>query len=452
MSLLLRQCKYVISPLSLHEIAVYGERDILIENGVIECFAKHCDAPRGIDIIDCREFIAMPALGNAHTHAAMVALRGYADDYELFEWLERVWQAEKLLSRDVVYFATLIGCIEMAMSGIGAFQDMYFFPDEVVRAALKIGLRVRTGPIVGIDNLDMKRWKALESSSNGMFNTVINLHSLYGVDMDLIEKAFELSKTHSIDIHMHISETRREVFEVKRRFGKLPIEFLESRGWLSPRLIAVHLNWVTTWELDYIARAKVRVVVNPTSGAKLAVGGFAPLREMLERGIDVGLGTDGACSSNRLSILREMRMLVLLYRHNYWDTWIRASHALYIATRGSYGVMKIRGGVIEPGAVGDIVLIDLKTPWLYPTTPTRLVSHIVYALEQSNIRYTIVNGRVVWSPETSENLVKLFLEATKHIDRYIDKIEELREDVRKGEARSFTIPKPRGEQDCPQAG
>ncbi len=437
MSLLLRQCRYVITPESLHSIAVHQERDILIEDGVITCVSERCEAPRGIDVINCRNLIALPALGNAHTHAAMVALRGYADDYELFDWLKRVWQAEKLLTREVVYYATIVGCIEMAMSGIGAFQDMYFFPEEVVRAAMAVGLRVRTGPIAGLDPLDISKWRSLEASSRGMFSTVINVHSLYGIDIEDVEKAFSVSEEQGVDVHMHLSETRREIFEVKKRFGVLPVEYLERRGWLSPRLIAVHLNWVTSWELDYIARTSTKVVVNPTNGAKLAVGGFAPLREMLAKGIEVGLGTDGACSSNRLSILREMRMLVLLYRHNYWDTWIRATHALYIATRGSYSVMKIRGGVIEPGAVGDIALIDPSAPWLYPPTPRRIVSHIVYSAEASNVRYTIVNGRIVWSPDRAEELEKLFQEASKHVNKFIEKVEELESP----EVQAFAVPK-----------
>ncbi len=437
MSLLLRQCKYVITPISPHGVAVHQEYDIMIEDGIITCVSDRCEAPRGIDTIDCRNLIAIPALGNAHTHVAMVALRGYADDYELFDWLKRVWHAEKLLTRDVVYHAAIIGCIEMAMSGIGAFQDMYFFPEEVAKAAMAVGLRVRTGPIAGLDPLDISKWRALEASSHGMFSTVINVHSLYGIDIEDIEKAFTVSEEQAVDIHMHLSETRREVFEVKKRFGMLPVEYLEKRGWLSPRLIAVHLNWVTSWELDYIARASARVVVNPTNGAKLAVGGFAPLREMLAKGIEVGLGTDGACSSNRLSILREMRMLILLYRHNYWDPWIRAPHAFYIATRGSYSAMKIKGGTIKPGAVGDIALIDPSTPWLYPLTPKRILSHIVYSAEANNVRYTIVNGRIIWSQDTAEELERLFREAAKHVNKFIEKVDK----IENTEAQIFAVPK-----------
>ena len=425
-ALLLKHCRYVVTPVpGRYTVRVLEDVDIAIENGIIVCIGR-CRSP-GADEIDCRNYVAMPAMGNAHSHAAMSILRGYADDYELFPWLERIWRAEKLLTPEAVYHASRIGAIEMAMSGIAALQDMYFYPLETARAATEIGLRIRTGPIAGLDPLDLSPYTSL-SRTNPLYTPVINLHSLYVPPHEVIEQVFEMSKNLGIDVHMHVSETREEVFLVRKKYGFFPVEYLYRRGWLSRRCVLVHLNWLTSWEIDLVAEVGARGVLCPTSCAKLATGGFAPVYEMMGRGIALGLGSDGA-SANRFSIAREMLHLVLLYRHNYWDTRIRAEHALYMATYGSYEAMSLRGGAIEIGYLGDIVLIDLRNPWMFPPIATRIVSHLVYTLEQSDIVYTIVGGRVVWSYEMKDRMLKLIEESEKALRPLIDRVEEVRKEL-----------------------
>ncbi len=417
MSIALRNCRFVVDAPSPSEVRVREGIDIVIENGIITCVGECRDIATGIEEIDCGNYVAIPGLGNAHTHAAMVVLRGYADDYELFDWLPRVWRAERFLTPSIIEHATAIACMEMASCGTTAFQDMYFFPEKVVEIAQSFGLRIRTGPIAGMHRVeDLKHWLSMRSK---LFEPVINIHSIYALDLETLETWFGASKDLGIDVHIHLSETRRELYICRKKLGFFPVEFLEKRGWLSERIVGVHLNWVTSWEIEYLAKRRARVVVNPSNGAKLAVGGFTPVKEMISRGIVVGLGTDGACSSNKLSVLNEMRMLVLLYRHSYWDTELRASHALYIATKGSYQAMGFRGGLVEPGYVGDIVLLNLRSLRMYPPTRKRVGSHVVYAAECSDVVYTIVGGRIVWSPNHVERFAKELEWRSRQLESYV---------------------------------
>jgi len=424
LSLVLKRCSYVLTPVPGKGVRVLEDVDVGIDGGVIDCIGSCSGEHR----IDCRGRAAIPALGNAHTHAAMVLLRGFDDDHELFDWLRNVNAAEKLLTRSDVYFGTVIACVEMAMGGVGAFQDMYFYPDAVVEAAERVGLRVCTGPIAGLQSVrDVASW-IKDSRRRPLLKPLINAHSLYALEDDVLEEVFEVSRELGVDVHIHVSETRDEVAMSRKRFGYPPIEAMERRGWLSDRVIAVHLNWVTSWELEYMARRGARAVVCPSSGAKLAVGSFAPVYEMMGRGIAVGLGTDGACSANRINMLDEMRNFVLLYRHNYWDTRVKAEHAFVAATYGSYRAMGLRGGVIDVGYPADVAVLRLDHPCTFPPTRRRILSHIVYSANPFTcVEYTIVGGRIVWGPERREELTKLVEEAEARVRDFVQRCDELME-------------------------
>ncbi|NPA97477.1 MAG: amidohydrolase family protein [Crenarchaeota archaeon] len=424
MSIALRKCRFVLIPIDYDHFSVLEHADIIVEDGRIACIGDRCEKPRGVDSIDCSEAVAIPAFGNAHTHAAMVSLRGYADDYELFEWLDVVWRAERFIDSDAVRYGTRLACIEMSMGGVGAFQDMYYHPEVVAEEARRAGLRVRTGPIAGMHSLDLRPWLA---RSNHLFKPVINVHALYTLDRDVLEEAFENAKRFGVDVHIHLSETRREVYLVRRKFGYTPVEVLERMGWLSDRVVAVHLNWVTSWELQYLARSRAKAVICPVNGGKLAVGSFPPFREMIDAGIVTGMGSDGACSANRLSILTQVRTAILLYRLSYWDTRVRASNALYAATVGSYLAMGFEPPTMRVGAPADIAIISLRKPWMRPARSSRVLSEVAYSAEDSDVVTTIVGGRIVWSADRAEEVLKEVEHCEKMLSRFIDRAEEARE-------------------------
>ncbi len=428
MNLVLRKCRFVLRPVSYDSFQVLEDVDIVVEDGRIACIGDSCEKPSGFDVYDCRDKVVMPALGNAHTHAAMVSLRGYADDYELFEWLERVWRAERFLDEDVVRYGTRMACIEMAMGGIGAFQDMYYYPEVVVEEASRLGLKVRTGPIAGMHSLDPRPWIEL-SKRVKLYKPVINVHALYSLDEEIIEEAFRVSAEYGIDVHIHLSETRREIYLVRQRFGTTPVELLEKRGWLSERVVAIHLNWVTSWELDYLARRRSKAVLCPFSGGKLAVGSTPPIREMIDRGVVVGLGSDGACSANRLSMLTQMRAAIILYRMSYWDTRIKDSHVLYAATLGSYRAMDLEEPRLEQGAPADLIVLSLRSPWMKPSRKSRIASEVVYSAEDSDVEMTIVMGRVIWSKDQRDKFLSEVEYCEKMLHRFLDQVDSLGEEV-----------------------
>ncbi len=422
MSLVLRNCRFVIVPRNYDSVSILEGVDIVIENGRISCIGDSCNAPSGADSYDCSNHVVLPAFGNAHTHAAMVALRGYADDYELFDWLKVVWRAERFVDENVVRYGTRMACIEMAMGGIAAFQDMYYYPEIVVEEATRLGLRVRTGPIVGLHSLDLTPWLDL-ARRNPLFSPVVNVHALYTLDNDMLEEAFTKAREYGVDIHVHLSETRRELYLVREKFGCTPVEALERRGWLSDKVVAVHLNWVTSWELEYIARRRTRVVLCPVNGGKLAVGSSPPFREMIDLGIVIGLGTDGACSANRLSMLMQMRVAILLYRLSYWDVRVVASNTLYAATIGSYRAMNFEPPTMSVGSPADIAVISLRSPWMRPRLRSRVLSEVVYSAEDSDVYMTIVGGKIVWHRDRLEEFLREVEYCEKMLSKFLDRVE-----------------------------
>ena len=396
-SILLRNCRYLITCDEAGRVIVRENTDVLVEDGVITSVGHNITPPSGCDRLRLENHVVLPGLVNAHTHAAMNVLRGYADNEELHDWLARVWEAEKKLSRDIVYKASLLACYEMLLSGVTCFQDMYYYPEETVRACSSVGMRVRTGPLCG-------EGRSLSfPAETPLFKPVVNIHSLYAVPLETVLRCFEEASRRGVDVHIHVSETRREVFEVRGKTGRFPVELLGKLGVLGENVVLVHLNWVTSWEADLIAEKNASVVVCPSSSMKLANSGFTPVYEFLKKNVRIGIGTDGACSANRLDILGEMRQLVLLYRHNYWDTRVRAEHAFRMATLEGYRIMRFKAGVIKPGFEADIVAVSLRRPWMKPTKNP--LSLLVYSSLPGDVDYVIVRGKVLLEPSSRENIL-----------------------------------------------
>jgi len=395
--LLLKNCKYVVTPTEEGSIKVLRGTDILISDGLIESVGKGLKGvPQGTERIDMSKYIVTPGFVNAHTHAAMVLLRGYVDDAELRDWLRTVWSVEKYLSPKLIRKASLLACYEMLFSGTTLFQDMYYHYVETVEAAKEVGIRVRAGPLCGWGEY------CLKEVNYELFKPVINVHSVYTVNSEELIKCFRYARELGIDVHIHVSETRWEVYDVKSRTGKFPIELLNDLGLLSESTYIAHLNWVTSWELRELARAKAKVAVCPSSSMKLANSGFTPIYELDRLGVLITLGTDGACSSNRLDVISEVRQVVLLYRHNYWDIRLGAKDALRYATINGYRATGVKAGVISEGYEADLIAISTESPWVRPLMNP--LSIVTYSLSRSDVAYVIVRGNPVLSPENRGEL------------------------------------------------
>ncbi len=430
--ILLRGCRFVLCSVD----RVLERVDVYVEDGVIACLGEGCGSKTGI-VIDCGGLIAMPCLYNAHTHAAMTVFRGYYDDGDLFDWLSRVWAVERKLTPRVVYLASRLAVMEMLSSGVCGFMDMYYYPEETLRACLEHGIRARLGPpLFEADRVEaVLQGFASKLPKDGLVGLAVNVHSVYALDTEVVEAASEASRRLGAPLHIHVSETRREVYMVRRRYGLFPVELLDRLGALHEYTVLVHAGWIASWELDLVARAGSSIVHCPASNMKLATAGHFPVYEAMKKGINVALGTDGPATNNTLDMLREMRVMVLLQRHAYWDTRIKAEHALQAATVGSARAMRIpHVGKLEQGWRADIVLLDARSLGMQPLRRENLVSAIVYTGHAGMVRYTIVDGRLAYSPEHHE---KWATEAEKIA-------EELNEFIAKArtEARAASLPKP----------
>lgn len=356
------------------------------------------------EVIDAAGCVVIPGFVNAHTHLAMTLMRGFADDMRVREWLEqKIWPTEERLQPGDVYWGAMLGIAEMLRSGTTCFNDMYWAFEETTRAALEAGIRARpSGVLIGMlprAEDDLK--KAIEfvreykSAGDGRIIPMFGPHAPYTCPDHMLTKVLDAARELDVGIHIHVSETRDEVQGSLAEHGKTPAQRLRDLGIFDVHVLAPHVVYPTDEDVSILADHGVGVAHCPGSNMKLA-SGIAPVPRMRERGVTVGIGTDGACSNNNLDMLEEVRLAALLHKVNSDDpTVINAYEALAMGTRESARALGIfdRVGSLEPGKRADIVIFDLRAPHLNPVHNP--VSQIVYAARASDVKATIVDGQVL---------------------------------------------------------
>ena len=354
--------------------------------------------------------LLMPGLVNLHTHAAMSLFRGLADDLHLMDWLSKhIWPAEgRHVSEQFIYDGTLLACAEMLRGGITCFNDMYFFPAQAGRAALDAGMRAALGIVViefptpyASDAQDYLR-KGLCArdalKNEALLSFCMAPHAPYTVSDASFEQIATLAEQLQLPVHIHVHEIEHEIHEHIKQHGVRPLERLRRLGLLGPELIAVHAVHLDDVEIALLAAQGCSVAHCPASNLKLA-SGFARLGDMLCAGVNVGIGTDGAASNNRLDVLEELRLAALVSKAESGDAQTLPAHsALRMATLDGAKALGLDHdiGSIEHGKCADMISVNLAdavemSPCYDP------VSHLVYAAGRENVTHVWVQGKEVVS-------------------------------------------------------
>lgn len=354
-------------------------------------------------VINGRGKLLAPGFVNAHGHAAMTLLRSFADDVPLMYWLEkRIWPVEARLKREDVYWGTLLAIVEMLRSGTTTFTDMYFFMTQVAEAVEESGIRgVLARGLVGVGQ---QAEKGLEESeqfitgwhgrAGGRITTMLGPHAPYTCPPAYLKRVMQLQEKLNVPVQIHLAETLEEVRRIKEQYGLSPVALLKETGLLERPVIAAHCVHLSSEDIDIMRDYDVHVAHNPGSNLKLG-SGIAPVPDMLERGLVVGLGTDGAASNNNLDMLEEMRLAALLHKGSRQDpTAITAHEALRMATnRSARAVFLDDAGEIAAGKKADLIMLDLNKPHLTPRHD--LVAHLVYAAQPDDITLVMVDGKIL---------------------------------------------------------
>ncbi len=396
-------------------VVTMDSAETVVENGAVAISAdriadigpweKFSDC-RAKKVIDAKNGIIMPGLINTHTHAAMTCFRGLADDLDLMTWLnDYIFPAEAKLDDNKVKAGALLACAEMILSGTTCFADMYLFEDAVAEAARAAGMRAVVGevlydfpsPCYGSIEQGFAYTENLIQKWHGdpLITAAVEPHSPYLCAPDLLARAEALSKKYHVPLIIHVAETRAEVETLEDRYGKTPIAHLENIGVLSPRLLACHCVALTEKDIDLLAAFDVKVSHNPESNMKLA-SGIAPVPQLINAGVCVGLGTDGSTSNNNIDMFAEMDTAAKIHKVNTLDpTVMDAKTVLKMATINaarSLGLDQVTGS-LEPGKRADVIVIDTHKPHLTPMY--NLYSHLVYAAGGNDVDTSVINGRVV---------------------------------------------------------
>jgi 5-methylthioadenosine/S-adenosylhomocysteine deaminase len=403
--------------------------DVLIEGNLISKIAPEIKASAD-EKIDAKGKLLLPGLVNTHTHAGMALFRGIGPDAELADWLAAVRKLEANVTAQQVGAGSRLACLEMIKSGTTCFSDMYFHMDAVAEAVEKSGMRATLGySTVDMEDERKRKGELAEcerfirewnGKAGGRIACSVPPHSIYLCSKELLEKSRELSDKYGVILHMHLSETRKEVFDCLSKNKLRPAYYLDSIGFLSDKTVAAHCVWMTKEEVRLLASRGVSSSLCPVSNMKLAGGGVAPYPEMLSLGMNVSLGTDGSASNDSLSMLETMKFLALLVKNSRWDAAAAtAQQMVHAATKGGAKALHIDAGEIKEGKLADIILLDLHAPNMAPLHSAQ--ANLVYSAHAGNVTDSIINGKIVMH----ESKV-LTLDEEKVVEEIQDEAERLR--------------------------
>ncbi|WAM33218.1 amidohydrolase [Caldicellulosiruptor morganii] len=378
--------------------------DILIRSGKIARIAENIDLPvyeaSSVKIIEGKNLIALPGLINAHTHCGQTVLRSFADDMPLYEWLfEKIFPAEEKLTKEIVYFSSLLGIAEMLKSGTTMFYDMYFHEDMTAKAVQATGIKAVLSRGLQTDEKESLRLdetrELIYNYSSDRIKVFFGPHSIYTCSYELLEKVARLAQEFKTGVMIHLSESENEVNTCYERYDMSPVKLCNQAGLFDTVCIAAHCVYVDDEDIEIMAEKDVSCVYNPTSNLKLG-NGFAPVYSMISSGVNVAIGTDSAASNNNLNMLEEMHIASLLEKGVYrLPDILNARQILKMATANAAMAAGINNtGVIQEGFCADIVLLKADDINMLPCYNP--VSNVVYSSNPSNVYATIVDGQILY--------------------------------------------------------
>lgn len=382
-------------------------QDILIKNDLISEISDEISDDNVNKIIDATDKILLPGLVNTHTHLSMSLFRGLADDLSLDEWLnDNIWPVEANLNGYYCYIGALLGAIELIKSGTTTFSDMYFYMEDVAKAVDESGIRaVLSYGMIDFGDEEKRKaeieenlqlYKNCHDTADGRIKVFFGPHSPYTASEELLREVRKLADENNIGIHIHVSETQKEIDDVSSEKGLRPFEYLESIGFLGPDVVCAHSVWLSDNEIEIIKQNDVKISHNPCSNMKLA-SGIAPVSKLLENDICVAIGTDGASSNNNLDLIEELKTASLLQKVATLDPKVLTSdESLAMGTINGARALGLEDeiGTVEVGKKADLILIDTNNANMVPDS-SNLSSNIIYSANGSNVDTTICNGQVL---------------------------------------------------------
>ena len=382
---------------------VIRQTSIYIEGNRIVSVGREPEGFLADKVIDGKDRLAMPGLINCHTHSYMSFMRNVADDLSFMDWLfGTIDPIEQKMTDEETYWGACLAIIEMMKSGTTCFNDMQMNIHQTTRAVKESGMRaVISRGLVGSGDDEggqMRLRQAYEERDAAKdcdrLTFMLGPHAPYTCDDAYMRIVSEEAKKNNMRIHVHLSESVSEIEQIKEKYGCSPIEMADKNGLFAVPAIAAHCVQITESDMDILKKRNVSVVTNPASNMKLG-NGFAPVPAMIEKGINVCLGTDGAASNNSLNMFHELNLLTLIHKGvNKTPQCISAKEGFKIATINGARALGLEKetGTIEEGKKADIAVLNLNNPSLMPTN--NLIAGLSYSANGSEVDTVIIDGKV----------------------------------------------------------
>ncbi|RIV16827.1 amidohydrolase [Mycoplasmopsis gallopavonis] len=382
-------------------------------------------------IIDANNNLVMPGLINAHTHVAMTLFRNMADDLNLEDWLFNViFPLEDKLDRKDIYNGAKLGIAEMIASGTTSFVDMYFFEEQTARAALEMKIRGFVGHGIGSNKLESRYQRSLDllnefkDKNDNLITPIVAPHAIYTNTKESLKATKELKNKFQTLLTIHLNESQNELKSVQEKFNASPFEVAHEANLLDENTIVAHATHLNEKDIQIIKNTKVSLVHNPVSNLKLS-SGIMDVQNLLNQGINIALGTDGAASNNILDMFESMKFASLLAKiKNYKPTDLKAFQVLQMATtNGAKAVgMENKLGKLKKDYLADLIIVDINNFNHFPQN--NLINSLVYSTSSKDVITTIINGEIVY--DNKQILIESFNypKLKEEINQTLERIQE----------------------------
>ena len=415
----------------LKDIVLKGEEtDILINGSRISRIGRIADMEMpssDMEVVDCKGKTAFPGFVNMHTHAGMAMMRGIGEDISFHAWIDKIWEVEQNLDEEYVYHGSKVAFLEMIKTGTTTFNDQYWYMPMAQKAAAELGLRSALSYVMLDKNdpeeaerqkIQCEQTYKMVSSWPETASFLISIHSVYSVQEPMILWAADFARKHGLKIHIHVSETRKEVEDCMAQHGGLsPVEYLESLGVLGPDVIAAHTLWLSDNDVRILGKHGVTCVHNINSNLKLASGYKFRYNELRDAGANVCLGTDGSASSNNLDMLETMKTASMVQKAWREDpSAMPLDELIRMATVNGGKALGLDVGRIEEGALADILIID--TDNYNFVSPGSFEANLVYSAHSDCIDSVICNGRFLMRGRGVEGEKEILAQARKVMAKF----------------------------------